>query len=296
MRQVYSHSRLASFENCPRQFHFRYVLRIPRETEGIEAFLGKRVHEVLERLYEFVGRGLVPSLAKVLHRYRALWDEHYDAERIRVARTGTPVEHYRELGARCLQNYYRQHYPFDAGETLGLEEHVAFELDAEGRYRFQGIVDRIARAPDGAIEIHDYKTGRRLPRQAEVDRDRQLALYQIGVARRYGEDRPVRLVWHYVARDRELRSTRTPEQLDALRSETIGVIDAICAEQEFRPRPSPLCGWCEYRALCPAFADERSEAGAPSGASRRPPPAAPRAIARSVPRRRLRAGAQLDLL
>jgi len=30
-------------------------------------------------------------------------------------------------------------------------------------------------------EIHDYKTSRRLPMQATIDRDRQLALYQMAV-------------------------------------------------------------------------------------------------------------------
>jgi putative RecB family exonuclease len=292
--EVYSHSRLSSFEKCPKQFHFRYVLRVPRETEGIEAFVGKRVHEVLERLYRFVDRGLVPSLSKVLHRYFALWDEHYEPVRVRVARAGTPSEHYRGLGARCLENYYRRHYPFDRGETLGLEEHVAFPLDEAERYRFQGIVDRISLAPDGAIEIHDYKTGARVPRQSEVNEDRQLALYQLGVARRWGEDRPVRLFWHYVAHGQQLCSTRTPEQLQELRRQTIGRIDEIRAESEWRPRPSPLCGWCEYRALCPAFADERSEAPA-----RRAPPPQPRAIARAVPGRAAVGRAacrQLDLL
>ena len=42
MPTIYSHSRLSSFENCRKQFHFRYILQIPAETEGIEAFLGKR--------------------------------------------------------------------------------------------------------------------------------------------------------------------------------------------------------------------------------------------------------------
>ena len=56
---LYSHSRLASFENCPKQFEFRYIQKIPSETESIEAFVGKRVHEVLERLYEFVDRGQI---------------------------------------------------------------------------------------------------------------------------------------------------------------------------------------------------------------------------------------------
>ena len=49
------------------------------------------------------------------------------------------------------------------------------------RYKCKGIIDRLMLAPDGAFEVHDYKTGSKLPDQAELDKDRQLALYQIGV-------------------------------------------------------------------------------------------------------------------
>ena len=251
---VFSHSRLASFEDCPRKFHYRYVLKLAVETESIEAFAGKRVHEVLERLYQFTGRGLVPSLGRVIERFRALWNDAFDPARIRIAREGAEAEQYRANGVRCLTNYYRRHYPFDRGETLGVEERVAFSLDEGDRYRVQGVIDRIARAPDEAIEIHDYKTGQRVPRQDELDRDRQLALYQIGVTERFGADAPVRLVWHYLLSDQLRTSTRTPEQLGALRRETMERIDLIRAERRFEPRPSPLCRWCEYRDVCPAAA------------------------------------------
>jgi putative RecB family exonuclease len=250
---VYSHSRLSSFEICPKQFHFRYVLMLPQESEGIEAFVGKRVHEVLERLYLFVDRGQVPSLEKVIGRYLALWDEHYQPERIRVARQGTPIAFYRKLGERCLRNYYGRHYPFDGDETLGLEERVAFDLDSAGEYRIQGIVDRIVRAPDGAIEIHDYKTGQRVPSQKQLDQDRQLALYQMGLSERYGADQPMRLVWHYVARGELRTSRRSPEQLGELRSDTISAIQQIERESEFAANKNALCSWCEYQSVCPAW-------------------------------------------
>ncbi|MCG8588950.1 MAG: PD-(D/E)XK nuclease family protein [Proteobacteria bacterium] len=250
---IFSHSRLSSFENCPKQFHFRYVLKIPAESESIEAFVGKRVHEVLERLYQFAGQGMVPSLEKVLHRYHALFDEAYDAERIRVVRAENPVSHYRDLGGRCLTNYYRHHYPFDADETLGLEARVLFPLDDMGRYRFQGFIDRLVRSRDGAIEIHDYKTGRYVPSQKRLDSDRQLALYQLGVQKQYGTDQPIRLVWHYVSRGQRRVSTRTPEALETLRQETIALIDRVHAETEFPPRKIPLCDWCEYKAICPLW-------------------------------------------
>ncbi|HSJ98861.1 MAG TPA: PD-(D/E)XK nuclease family protein, partial [Myxococcota bacterium] len=240
-------------ENCPKQFHYRYVERRPVETEGIEAFVGKRVHEVLERLNQFVERGLVPSLAKVVARFRAEWEQHFDAGRIRIVRAENPVEAYRENGERCLANHYRRHYPFDRDETLGIEAHVAFPLDGQGRYRMQGFVDRISRAPDGAIEIHDYKTGRWVPSQESLDGDRQLALYQIGVQARHGGEAPVRLVWHYLLRDQVRVSTRTPEQLDALRGRTIELIERIESEQDFAPRPGSLCTWCEHNDVCPAM-------------------------------------------
>jgi len=263
---VYSHSGLSSFEKCPKQWHYRYVLKIPAETETVEAFLGKRVHEVLERLHQFVDRGRVPRLQQVLQRFSENWEQQLDPARVRIVRSDTDYRSYRDTGLRCLALYYRRRYPFDAEETLGLEERVQFWLDDAGRYRMRGVIDRIARARDGALEIHDYKTGRRVPRQEELDVDRQLALYQLGVARRFADGAPVRLVWHYLATGQTRVSSRTREQLEALRHETMRQIDRIEAETEFEPRPSPLCGWCEYRSLCPAQGGTDAGRTAPSPA------------------------------
>jgi len=281
---VYSHSRISSFENCPKKFHFRYVLKVPSETEGVEAFVGKRVHEILERLYEFVDRQQIPSIKKVIDRYYLEFDEHYDPERVRIVKDGVDLAFYRDLGARCLENYYRRHYPFDAGETLGIEERVLFELDEAGQYRLQGIIDRISRAPDGTIEIHDYKTGQWIPNQKALDSDRQLALYQIGLQKVYGPDQPMRLVWHYVAKNVTRTSVRSEEQLSELRRETIARIDEIQRESRFEAKKSRLCDWCEYRSLCPLF----QEAVAAEAASKPDGPVTPRPL----PRR----GGQIQLL
>ena len=269
MPEVFSHSRLSSFETCPRQFYFRYVLQLPQETEGIEAFVGKRVHEILERLYEFVRRSLLPALPRVLERYHAAFTEGYDPERVRIVRTGTPLQAYRALGERCIETYYRRHYPFDADETLGIEEKVEFDLDAEGRYRMRGIVDRSVRARDGAVEVHDYKTGRWMPSQKRLDEDRQLALYQMALRGRYGADQPIRLVWHYLARGVTRTSQRTPEQLETLRTTTRALIDRVRDERHYAPRKQALCDWCEFRSVCPAF----STAAPPVEGPHRPAPA-----------------------
>jgi len=258
--QIYSHSRLATFEDCPKRFEYRYVLKISTDTEGIEAFVGKRVHEILERLYKAAQRGQVPSLEKVIYRYHRLFEENYGADRVRIVREDTPLEFYRQTGERCLTTYYRRHYPFDSDETLGIEQRITFALDEKREYRFQGFIDRLVRARDGAIEIHDYKTSRRAANQKQVDKDRQLALYQIGLADRY-PDQPMRLVWHYLQQDRKLTSTRTPEQLRYLSEDMMSTVDRINDETEFKPQRSALCDWCEYNDRCPIYPKERLKNG-----------------------------------
>ena len=49
---TYSHSRINTFENCPLQYKFNYIEKIKRDEESIEAFVGSRFHEVMEKLYQ----------------------------------------------------------------------------------------------------------------------------------------------------------------------------------------------------------------------------------------------------
>ncbi len=261
----YSNSRLAAYENCPRQYEYRYVQKIPAETESIEAFVGKRVHEILERLYHHLGRwGRPPSLRQVLDRFEKDWPLHW-TDKVEIIKTEQSLQDYQRLGARCLESYYRGFYPFDQAETVAIEEPVTLALDPDARYQMRGIVDRIARSKPGQYEIHDYKTGGWLPPQRRVDQDRQLALYQIALQQSRADVESVELVWHYLAFGKTLRSARTPEAIEALKLETIALIDTIEGASEFPAVPSGLCRWCEYRGLCPE--------GQRSAASREDPPA-----------------------
>ena len=63
-----------------------------------------------------------------------------------------------------------------------------------------------------------------------------------------------------------------PEQLELLRTKSMEVIDQIRAETEFEPRTGPLCRWCEYNDICPAFETKvPSSAPAPKKPAPKPP-------------------------
>jgi putative RecB family exonuclease len=248
MPTVYSHSRLSVFEGCRLRYRLKYVDRVKRDLEGVEAFLGSRVHEALEALYRDVMMGRVPPVDGVLDGFRRAFDAEWTDAVVVSDPRWSPADH-RAAGEECLRRYHARHAPFRADQTLGVEIRVG--LDLPNGARLEGFADRVARDPDGWLVVHDYKTSSTLPSQAEVDQDRQLALYQAGIEKTWPGAPGVRLVWHFLRFDERLVSTRSREQMAELLRKTAGLVDEVEAEAAWKPTVSRLCSWCPFWDLCP---------------------------------------------
>jgi putative RecB family exonuclease len=224
---TYSHSRLKTFQQCPRKFLWQYVWKVRPEAEGVEAFVGKRVHETLEELYLRVGREEPPpALSHLVEDFHARWEHHW-SDSVRIVRDRRP-DHYRDLGAGCLERYYQKHHPFDAGITLGVEKSFLFPVEEGSGHHLRGIIDRIDVSPDGTLEVHDYKTGRYLPSRRDLEADQQVAFYEAGARHLYPRYRRVRLVWHFLQSGVEHRLGSSPPQaLSAVRRRARAQIDSI---------------------------------------------------------------------
>jgi hypothetical protein len=72
------------------------------------------------------------------------------------------------------------------------------------------------------------------------------------VRRRFPHAHAVRLVWHYLRHDEELKSERTPEEAEALEQDIVRRVRTIEAAAEFPAHESALCDWCDYFGICPA--------------------------------------------
>jgi putative RecB family exonuclease len=249
---TYSHSRLESYRQCPQKFKFAYIDQIASNTEGIEAFMGSRVHYALEQLYTNLRFEKPMTLEAVLDIYKNDWEAKWHDE-IKIVREEIGPAEYFKIGQRAITDYYRRYHPFNQSKTLGLEYRVTLALDESGKYTLQGFVDRLSQPSDGVLWIHDYKAKSLLPTQPDLDEDRQLAFYQMAVATLWPETKEVVLIWHYLLFDREFRSRRTVEDLHKLRKETIALIDEIESATLFPTKQSGLCNWCEYHAICPLF-------------------------------------------
>ncbi len=252
---TFSHSRLETYESCPLKFKFQYIdkVEVPKR-DSVEAFLGSRVHDALEALYRGVLMGKIWSKEEFLKSYADVWakEQHDD---IFIVNKQYTIDDYFRQGQKALSDYWERYHPFDAEQTIALEERVTLSLDDADTFKIQGFIDRISKTKDGVWQIRDYKTKRRLATQQDADQDRQLALYQIGLRRRFPQAEKIELIWHYLLFDEEVKSVRERSDLEKLKIETIHLIQEVeesIKTDRFPYRESALCDWCDFFDICPA--------------------------------------------
>ncbi|PIO08094.1 hypothetical protein COU59_02250 [Candidatus Pacearchaeota archaeon CG10_big_fil_rev_8_21_14_0_10_34_12] len=259
-KKVFSHSRISTFEQCKLKYKYRYIDNIiPDIEKTIESHLGSVVHKTLEWVYTLVkNKNPIPSLDEVIIYYSNAWKKDYEPE-IPIVRKNNGVDFYFNKGIQFLIDYYMRHKPFD-DNTLEVEQEILLDLDEEGEYKIRGFIDRLSyNLKTEEYEIHDYKTSARFPSEKDIENDRQLALYSIAIKNKFGHDKKVILIWHYLSFNRKLRSKRTDEQLKKLKEKTLGTIKEIEETQVFPPTKSKLCDWCEFKDICPVWGNKPPE-------------------------------------
>ncbi len=262
----FSPSKLSVYQNCPKRYQYRYVDKIARARKTPETVLGVAVHAAFEELYRRVSGGQLPSLPDVQGWYEAAFAEGWD-ETVVVKDATFSKDDWRRVGTSCVESYYDGHKPFTEDRTVAVEKKVGFPIEVDGHeYRIEGFVDRLSLAADGAFEIHDYKTAKSLPNQEHADADWQLALYELAVRREWPDAKDVRLKWHYVRHGRTLTSVRDEAARLALVADAGALISAIKHDHVFKTNKTVLCDWCEYKDLCPEFADGTRVAALPAAA------------------------------
>jgi putative RecB family exonuclease len=254
---IYSHSKLDTFESCPLQYKYTYIDKVKVESEDtVETFLGSRVHEALEKLYNDIRYEKLLTLEELISYYNEIWKENW-IDTVKIAKDDYSEENYRKMGERYIKDYYKKHTPFDEGIILGLETSDFINIDEEGKYKYSIRIDRLMNTDNGQYEVHDYKTSMKLPTQEELDQDRQLAMYSLWVRKHFKDFKKVKLVWHYMAFNKDFESYRTKEQLENLRKEVLAEIKEMEETENFLPRESYKCRWCFYQHFCPLWKHEK---------------------------------------
>ena len=232
-----SFSGISIYRECPRQYRFRYVYRLPRAADP-EAEFGTILHLALRRLGEIrqADGGLDATALRGVHE--AAWDAlPLSDERRRPA--------LKSLGLRQLERYHEAG-GFAVAPAL-LEQAFTARIDG---WQLHGIIDRVdpPAGAQGPWRLLDYKTGSPVP-ASRLRRDLQLALYALGARRALGLD-PLELEIVYLKDATRVAAPVTEGLLGE--AERIGseVADGI-RQGRFEAHPERRrCALCPYRLAC----------------------------------------------
>lgn len=263
-----SPSRAADFLSCPLKYRFRVVDRIP-EAPSPEAVRGTVVHAVLERLFDLPARErtLDRATAMVGPEWARLLAEDPRAAQLQAAEQTAPpavtaggepppvhgdLPGWLTVSGRLLATYFGLE---DPGRVEPAERELRVQTELDGGLVLRGFVDRLDVAPDGAMRIVDYKTGRAPGEGWEARALFQMRFYALVLWRLRGT-MPRLLQLMYLGSGEVVRYA--PDEHDLLATErklraVWAAIESSMRRQDFRPNPSRLCDWCDHKIRCPAW-------------------------------------------
>ncbi len=256
----FSHTQLTAFKNCPYQYYFAHILKVPTRGKYVFSF-GQAMHLTLQKLFELIiekkglGQGdlfrpkedkskngkIQISLDEIYDLYEKSWvDDWYENKKEK--------EDYRKKGKEILKEFYNKHknnWP----DVLSLEQGVNLKI---GGYRIFGKIDRVDNHEDG-VQIVDYKTGK--PKEQDkigIDDKEQLLIYQL--ASEQALDKKVKnLQFYYLDNNSEVNFLGTDKELREMEEKILDRIHGIeeaAKTGEFTPKPGPLCAFCDFKDIC----------------------------------------------
>lgn len=242
-----SPSRLSDFQSCPRRYQHAAIDRIPQPAT-YATVKGILVHHVFEHLFALAPAARTPDAA------RAGIDAAEAAtftDKV-VADIGLDDEMRARLRREVLEiidTYFTMEDP-RAVSIEGVELRVTEQLDGAP---VLGILDRLDRAPDGALEIVDYKTGSVPRRDFDSQTFANTELYAALCEASTGE-RPARIRLMYVSHGASLERPVTEPVLRARARAAADAwrrITAYYEAGEFPATPSArACRFCSFRDRC----------------------------------------------
>ncbi|MDA3802711.1 MAG: UvrD-helicase domain-containing protein [Patescibacteria group bacterium] len=252
--EKFSFSQLAAFSNCPLQYKFAFILKIPAATDKASLVFGRVMHNTL---YNFLlpalserslAQGnLFPlskeeaeklfSLKRLKELYSEFWqNDGYESKKQR--------EEYRKKGEESLKLFYENYTKLPPKEVIYLEKRFSFKIKGDV---IKGAIDRVDLLEDGTLEIVDYKTGSPKDKLAPKDK-KQLILYQLFLEDFLGKKVSL-LSYYYLENGQKMSFTPKEKDIEKVKLEIINEISEI-KKRNFPPKPSHLCKYCDFNRIC----------------------------------------------
>ncbi|MDA3793561.1 MAG: PD-(D/E)XK nuclease family protein [Elusimicrobia bacterium] len=276
-----SNSRLNMYSTCPLKYKFAYE-------EGLKGFpsghlhFGSTIHDALFEFHsKFDLRGNQGTFDDLMREYEKVWEEN--KEYMMESVSGPPVhrwkvalaeaklskeetaatieklktiynsaeeeEEFKKRGVKMLEEYFKDNQT-NPNKIVALEKPLT--ITRRG-IDILGYVDRIEKTPEGELEIVDYKTGKRTQDEEAImlGGDTQAMIYTMMFEKKW--KKKLRNFYFYYLSNRTKVPCNPQKRLIKQTFEDMEETVQNIKFERFDFSQGPLCGWCDYEIVCPAW-------------------------------------------
>ncbi len=243
----FSYTQLSTYEDCPRQYKYRYVIGLPSQPSGTLTF-GSVFHNSLRTFYDrhrksmetFDGFVTKPTKEDLLNLFESNWSN-------RGFKSKKEAQLRLKEGRKNISLYFDKMYKGDE-IVLELERKFRYALDD---FLIRGSIDRIdyVGMEDGKKLVHviDYKSGRSKDKKELADQW-QIILYSI-VAEELLNMKVVKASYWFVEHGETVDIDFNDKISKSIKDRIRGIVAKI-RTGDFTPDPSHQCIWCDYKNIC----------------------------------------------
>lgn len=235
-----SESKISTYEQCPLKYLYNYVKRY-EEDKGVPTHhlkFGTYIHKIFELGYE---KSTESELLEIAEDIKANYNfkQKIDEEKVE----------------KCVKNFLK--FNSNLSETVGTE--LEYLIEVEKGIKFNGIIDRIVKSPEGNYLIIDYKTSKRSLSKVEIYQNDQLKSYTYAVSRIFNVPVTKITASHfYPITGKFVHCNYSNAQINAYVKKRIDQVWEIRKKktEDMCPTQNQFCNWCGYKDICPEFNDK----------------------------------------
>jgi len=242
-KNIFSYTQLESYDRCPLQYKYQFVLKIPTAPTAALSF-GDTIHKTLQSFYQqfLINKNIGKN--ELLSIYKQNWlplGYISKAHEIRM----------KKEGEKMLINFLLK---FHNSKIKVIDLEKFFKIKINNDISIVGKIDRVDDKEKGEVEIIDYKTGKK-PDEKSLKKNFQLAIYALAATDQglYKKKiNKVHLSFYYLQDIEKVSVKKTNIDLMEVKKNILEKAAEIRAS-EFEPHVGPWCDFCPFRMICEAW-------------------------------------------